>query len=865
MTNGTQEINYNILLDKAIATLNNLFFLKDNRLINIYFNIITSTSKNNNNNLDLHKLYIFLKLYLTKINNLNDLNDKHLQIILNHMVSNRFLINNDAIIFDILKLILDKERNDDNKNYINILSFIILKVIFVFTNVPTSESLNFLQTQVIEKTDSEQLAKICPGILTNLIKILKLDLKHNIPIFKSSIDNLSALLIKIQTKLSSNEKILVYQSIDSLFKGWSNMNFSYERNNIIIEDLCAKLSQFELVNELVCIEYIYSSNKDITDRQLLYFDKDQVLSILTNKLNLIDVFYFDSKNYTLFANGLYLLSKHSDVDISNLTNIFKQFVDIPIDGKPRNYKKDNTNNNIELPNFINFNEKEKEENNNNNNNVTDLMIVDVKNDLELHECVIERYVPLDIRDKWVSLVNIWVAILNKQFVLDLVAMMDIDERKQALYYYILFHIEDKKEDGNDIDQFLTFEEEEEDDENDDDLLLDHFIELIDTPTESLPISTLYFINNFITTTQSYNELRELEIYLLPILLSNINNPLSQYILQNLSQKIYPTNSAVSSFKKMIQTNTDLILSHITTIIVSSKSTERHWIVFTKSVFEVCGMDLVRKAGDVVNLMFQVLAMDSISSFHDLENYSQYSEDTNMMEVMSFFGVVLDLILAEYSKYEVIPKIEQTKKMTINDVIDLFKKNSIEEDEDVDDVEEEIVANAVVSDLPNTTIEETSFEGIIPQQIYKLVIEILAYIERCFPMIHDKQTTITNISKIISIMKMNEKSFKPQLAQSIWPLIEKYIQQEAENKINEFKLTIKLIIIIVKLEPQFMFQRVKNLYLSFLIKQKIGSNKIACDALSELGHVIISLDTSFFAAGSGCTDNEAVRIRNYLKE
>ncbi|OBA28282.1 hypothetical protein HANVADRAFT_98694 [Hanseniaspora valbyensis NRRL Y-1626] len=862
MTNGTQEINHNILLDKAIATLNNLFFLEDNRLINIYFNIITS----NNNTLDVHKLHIFLKLYLTKINTLNDLNDKHLQIILNHMVLNRFLINDDAIIFDILKLILDKERNDDNKNYINILSFIILKVIFIFSNVPTSESLNFLQTQVIEKTDSEQLATICPGILTNLIKILKLDLKHSIPIFKSSIDNLSALLIKIQNKLSSNEKILVYQSIDTLFKGWSNMNFSYERNNIIIEDLCAKLSQFELVNELVCIEYIYRSNKDITDRQLLYFDKDQVLSILINKLNLIDVFYFDSKHYKLFANGLYLLSRHSDVDISNLANVFKQFVDIPIDGKPINYNKDN-NNNIELPNFINLKEKEKEENNDNNNNVTDLMIVDVKSDLELHECVIERYVPLDIRDKWVSLVNIWVNIINKQFVLDLIAMMDIDERKQALYYYILFHIENKKASDNDIDQFLTFEEDE-NDENDDDLLLDHFIELIDTPTESLPISTLYFIANFITTTQSYNELREVEIDLLPILLTNINNPLSQYILQNLSQKIYPTNSTVSSFKKMIQTNTDLILSHITTIIVSSKSTERHWIVFTKSVFEVCGMDLVRKAGDVVNLMFQVLAVDSISSFHDLRNYSQYREDTNMMEVMSFFGVVLDLILAEYSKYEVIPKIEQTKKMTINDVIDLFKKNSIEEyeeEEDDDDVvEEEIIANGVVSDIPNTSIEETSFEGIIPQQIYKLVIEILAYIERCFPMIHDKKTTIENISKIISIMKMNEKSFKPQLAQSIWPLIEKYIQQEAENKIKEFKLTVKLIIQIVKLEPQFMFQRVKNLYLSFLIKQTIGSNKIACDALSELGHVIILLDTSFFAAGSGCTDNEAVRIRNYLK-
>ncbi|KAL6926581.1 hypothetical protein ACO0SA_004761 [Hanseniaspora valbyensis] len=861
MTNGTQEINCNILLDKAIATLNNLFFLEDNRLINIYFNIITSTSTNN---LDVHKLYIFLKLYLTKINTLNDLNDKHLQIILNHMVSNRSLINDDAIIFDILKLVLDKERNNDNKNYINILSFIILKIIFVFSTAPTIESLNFLQTQVIEKTDSEQLAKICPGILTNLIKILKLDLKHNIPIFKSSIDNLSTLLIKIQNKLSSNEKILVYQSIDTLFKGWSNINFSYERNNIIIEDLCAKLSQFELVTELVCIEYIYRSNKDITDRQFLYFDKDQVLSILTNKMNLIDVFYFDSKNYKLFANGLYILSKHSDVDISTLTNVFKQFVDIPIDGKPRNYNKDN-NINIELPNFINLNknknEKEKE---NNNNNVTDLMIVDVKNDLELHECVIERYVPLDIRDKWVSLVNIWVNIINKQFVLDLVAMMEIDEKKQALYYYILFHIENEKDNDNDIDQFLTFEEEEEedeDDEKDDDLLLDHFIELIDTPTESLPISTLYFINNFITTTQSYNELRELEIDLLPILLTNINNPLSQHILQNLSQKIYPTNSAVSSFKKMIQTNTDLILSHITTIIVSSKSTERHWIVFAKSVFEVCGMDLVRKAGDVVNLMFQVLAMDSISSFHNLKNYSQFSEDTNMMEVMSFFGVVLDLILAEYSKYEVIPKIEQTKKMTINDVIDLFKKNSIEEDEkeeddDDDDVEEEIVANGVISDIPNTSIEETSFEGIIPQQIYKLVIEILAYIERCFPMIHDKQTTITNISKIISIMKMNEKSFKPQLAQSIWPLIEKYIQQESENKIKEFNLTIKLIIQIVKLEPQFMFQRVKNLYLSVLIKQKLDSNKIACDALNELGHVIVSLDTSFFAAGSGCTDNEA---------
>lgn len=831
-----QLINYNILLDKAIATLSEKrLVLEDIRLLNIYFSVVVAIStKPASNDVNIHKLYVFLKICLSKMSSLDELEEKHVRIILNHLASNRTIIDDESLVFNILVLILDSK--EAAKDYFNTISFIIIKIVFTFSSLPSKESLKFLKFEIIGKAASKKLVLICPGILTNLIKLLKhIEFKRDISLFTLLLENLTGLLLKIENDLSSNEKVLVYQSMNSLFKAWSNGNSSSQRNQILIEKLCLPLAHFELINELLCMEYIYRS--EVINESCLYFGKEDIISLLISKVNMIDVFYFDTKSYKLLANGLRLLTFHSDVDPTELKDMFIQFVNIAATGKDKKYNGGRKNTDMD---FLHFALSSSE-----NIKSPEVMIsvkhYNVKSDLEFDESLIEEYVPMEIRERWLSLVSIWAKLINNELVLECIELSEMDEKRKGLYYYIIFQITPGDEE---LDSFLIFDELE----DKDDFLFDHFIDVIDQSSEeAMPLSTFYLINRYVSKIESKVELRELEVDLLPILLRNIENPLSQFILNKLSMALYPTELASDSFKELIRNNTDLILSQITTMIATGDANEKKWIVFAKNVFKICGMDIVRNAGDVVNTMFQVLAVSSIS-FEPTNNVAY--ERVDIMEVMLFFEVILDLILTEYTIDESRPSITKDSKMGLEDVISIFNQGNYEEEQnDCDDIEE------IAADSKGSS-EEKEFEGKVPVKIYKLAIEILSYTERCFPLIEPKHKMLQNISKITSIMKSNQKSFLPQLAQTIWPLLEK--ANDFGLSKHDFKFFIELIAKILIMEPQFMFQRVKSFYLSKIVLGKIGTSS----TIKELGHVILLVAShSEFC----CSDADFFEISTFLKE
>lgn len=867
---------YNYILDQSINVPNRNF-------ISVFFILLSKhIEMGTQSDLDISLLYVYLNKIIHKLfnNNLMEkqqffLKNNEIQIVIQNIIQNRSQINDDHLIFQLLKNILlvykEIHFNNDENFYFQLISLIIVKIVFndfERDNMPASSNINFLSTILLGSHDeilsAEELHKIAPGIITKLIKVLTKNYKHNTRYFGDVLNVLTRIILKCKDYFSKNENVLIYQSFDMMInKSWS-INYTSSNSKIdtiILKNFITPLKDFELVSELLVIEYLYRY-QSYTDelRKIVFFDHYTIANLLCERIKMIDVLYFDLKTFKIFKNGLMKLSQDGHIENSLFYKQFNMFVEYGYTMPEKNNilnQKD-----IKLPNHI--------ENKNQIQSLTTKLQINEKiNTFEqIDNQLLDVVLNNEIKVKWIDLVSVWIKVLTRADILNVLNDYNttndeyLNEKRTYLFYYIFFQkiqsdcISSPKQGGDediitkldsiDIDDFLVFSDDEsikdiqiEPRENidQDDVLLEQCLQILDvSPNEDFTISKAYFVCGYITNTlTSLSDLKDLETELIPLLLSNIDNPVMQYSLQVLSNRVYPAQSANLSFQQMIKENTDVILSHVSAIISSSSiSNQQMWIVFTKNVFQVCGLDVVSKADDVFNLMFEMMAMKSLS------NFNHNGEITSVLEL---FGIVFDLIIDEYKHLIDQTPTQVISKTSLNDVMELFKAHNYMYDSD-DEIEE---VNAVVpsKDKEVSLVDEPAYTGEIPEHIYKLVVELLGYTERVYPLLSESSAkpytvALSNIRKICLILNTSTKNYLPQLAQVIFPFIEKIVngnifglkEQKSKQLLSQrtelilkpasvhishnidqvlIMNIIEILTLIIKQQSSFMFTRVSELY------------------------------------------------------
>lgn len=912
----------NIALHRYHHILNQSFDLPDKKLVDIFFILLSNhIQQGKQSDLDLNFLYIYLNKVFFKLAN-NDQNQKEklfltnneIQVILQNIIQNREAINDDFLIFQILEsiLIFYKELRyiNDDIFYFQLISLIIVKIVFKDFEkdvMPLSSGVTFLSNILIiskkEVLSKRDLHKIAPGIITKLIKVLSNNWKHDTNYLKVALTLLTQTILKCKEEFSKNENILIYQSLDSMIN--KNWTVNYKSTNtkvdsIILQDFIIPLKDFELVSELLIIEYLYRYESYASELQKQeVFDQYSITNVLCEKIKMIDVLYFDLKTFKIFKNGLMKLSQAMNGEERNYFN--KQFNLFVEYGYTKPQKQSFLNQKeVQLPSHISNNTLQNKE-----LSVKFMVNEKVNSFAQIDNQLLDMVLNGEIKSKWLELAEVWQVFFNQKDILEIMneySMSSDDElndKRTYLYYYMFFQMANvtdttekqnhtnnddiiKNLDSINIDDFLTFSDDDEfltkdlkvqnspaevTIQDEDEIMLDQCLQLIDvSPSQIFTISDAYFICGYISSSYTcVKDLQDLETELIPLLLTNIDNPVSQYSLQILSNRIYPNKQLSLSFQNMIKRNTDVILSHVSSIISSSSmSNQRMWIVFTKNVFQVCGIEVVSKADDVFNLMFELMAMKSLNPSDD---------GYEMTSILELFSVVFDLIIDQYKNLINNESSAKVSRTTLKDVVDLFKNHSYMYDSDEEDDIEEINAVVPAENQEVSLADEPAYTGEIPEHIYKLVIELLGYTERIYPLLSESSvksytTLLNNIKKTCLILNTSAKNYLPQLAQVIYPFVEKIVKSGilgtervgsfvASEKtelvknlgyssfnINQILLTntIEILTLIVKQQPSFMFTRVSELYFDYLhnrITRHEGVDKVLDDFKAELNKFVQS--------------------------
>lgn len=871
------DTSFNVSLKRYGYILDQSLNVPNRNFITIFFFLLGKHMEmETQSDLDINLLYVYLSKITYKLFNNNSterhqffLKKNEIQIIIQNIIQNRNEINEDSLIFQIVEniLLLYKQTEFENNDtfYFQLVSLIIVKIVFKEfekDSMPSSDEIRFLSTILLGSQDRilspEELHKLAPGIITKLIKILTKNYKHDTRYFGDVLNVLTQTILKCKDHFSKNENVLIYQSLDMMInKSWS-INYTSSNTKIdtlILNKFIRPLKYFELVSELLVIEYLYRYQSYSDDLQKMdLFDQYTIANLLCEKIKMIDVLYFDLKTFKIFKNGLIKLSQGENIEKSLLYKQFNMFVEY---GYTKPERKNVLNQkDIQLPSHITA--KDQIQSLTTKLQINERITTFEQIDNQLLDVVLNN----EIKAKWIDLVDAWKPLFTKNDILNVLNDYNttndeyLNEKRTYLFYYVFFQkinssrhpqTEQKEQqdiitqlDSINIDDFLVFSDDESTKdiafEQKDDVLLEQCLHILDAlPNDVFSISNAYFVCGYITSSLTpLSDLKDLETELIPLLLSNIDNPVMQHSLQVLSNRVYPSKNASLSFQKMIRENTDVILSHVSAIISSSSmSNQQMWIVFTKNVFQVCGIEVVSKADDVFNLMFQMMAMKSLS------NFNENSEITSILEL---FGIVFDLIIDQYgylidqkSKFKVV-------KTSLNDALDLFKGHNYMYDSD-DEIEE---VNAVVpaNDKELSLADEPAYTGEIPEHIYRLVVELLGYTERVYPLLSESSAkpysvALGNVTKICLILNTSAKNYLPQLAQVIFPFIERIVKsgifEFRESRKKNLSLTTDLIMkstgthashnidqvliinvveiltLIIKQQSSFMFTRVSELY------------------------------------------------------
>lgn len=861
---------YNYILDQSFNIPNRNF------LSMVFFLLSKHMEMGTQSDLDINLLYIYLNKITYKLfnNNSTEKSDfffkkNEIQIIMQNIIQNRDEINDDSLIFEILKNILllyrQIEFESNDTFYFQLVSLIIVKIVFKGLekeSMPSSDGIAFLSFILLGSQDkilsAEELYKIAPGIITKLIKVLTNSYKHDAKYFADVLHVLNLTILKCKDYFSKNENVLIYQSLDTMInKSWS-INYTTSNakiDTLILNNFIRPLKDFELVSELLVAEYLYRYQSYSDDLQKMdLFDQYTITNLLCEKIKMIDVLYFDLKTFRIFKNGLIKMSQEEEIDKSLFYKQFNMFVEY-------GYTKPEGNNalkqkDIQLPSHIKAKHQIQAL-------ATKLQINERIDTFEqIDNQLLDVVLNNEIMGKWIDLVDVWKRFFTKVDILNVLNDYNttndeyLSEKRTYLFYYIFFQNKNfdcssntkqnaeqdiiTQLDSINLDDFLVFSDDESTKdvvfEQEDDVVLDQCLHILDvSPKEALSISNAYFVCGYITSSSTpLSDLRDLETELIPLLLSNIDNPIMEYSLQVLGNRVYPSTNASLSFQQMIRKNTDVILSHVSAMISSSSmSNQQMWIVFTKNVFQVCGIEVVSKADDVFNLMFEMMAMKSLSKFNN---------NSEIASILELFGIVFDLIIDKYK--HLIDQSSKAKiaKTSLNDALDLFKAHNYMYDSD-DEIEE---VNAVVpsKDKEVSIVDEPAYTGEIPEHIYKLVVELLGYTERVYPLLSKssaKPYTVAmgNVAKICLILNTSAKNYLPQLAQVIFPFIERIIKNDifglresksiisskrteliikpegghASHDIDQALIinVVEMLTLIIKQQPSFMFIRVSELY------------------------------------------------------
>ncbi|CAI8510255.1 unnamed protein product [Hanseniaspora opuntiae] len=883
---------YSYIIDQSLNVPNRNF-------ISVFFLLLGKHMEmGTQSDLDINLLYIYLNKVTYKLFNNNSTERRQfffkkneIQIIIQNIIQNRSQISDDYLIFQTLENILllykQTEFENDDTFYFQLVSLIVVKIVFKDfekDSMPSSDDIRFLSTILLGSRDevlsAEELHKIAPGIITKLIKVLTNNYKHDVKYFGEVLNVLTQTILKCKDHFSKNENVLIYQSLDMMInKSWS-INYTSSNTKIdtlILNNFIRPMKDFELVSELLVIEYLYRYQSYSDDLQKMdLFDQYTITNLLCEKVKMIDVLYFDLKTFKIFKNGLIKLSQGEGIEKSLFYKQFNMFVEYGYTKPERNNVLNQKD--VQLPSHIQTKHQIQ--------SLTTKLQINERIDTfeQIDNQLLDVVLNNEIKAKWIDLVGIWKNLLTKADILNVLNDYNttndeyLNEKRTYLFYYIFFQKINSNSHSNpkqiaeqdiitqldsiNIDDFLVFSDDESTKdvvvEEEDDVLLEQCLQILDvSPNEAFSISNAYFICGYITSSLTpLSDLKDLETELIPLLLSNIDNPVMQHSLQVLSNRVYPSTNASLSFQQMIRENTDVILSHVSAIISSSSmSNQQMWIVFTKNVFQVCGIEVVSKADDVFNLMFEMMAMKSLGNFND------NSEITSVLEL---FGIVFDLIIDQY-RYLIDQKSKsKIKRTSLKDALDLFKAHNYMYDSD-DEIEE---VNAVVpaKDKEVSVADEPSYTGEIPEHIYKLVVELLGYTERVYPLLSESSAkpytvALGNVAKICLILNTSAKNYLPQLAQVIFPFVERIVKSDifglrksqskkvfsqrtdlimksagvhTSHNIDQVLIinVVEILTLIIKQQSSFMFTRVSELYFGH-IHGYVPQNDRVDHAMNEL--------------------------------
>ncbi|KAL6950840.1 hypothetical protein ACO0QE_000122 [Hanseniaspora vineae] len=265
----------------------------------------------------------------------------------------------------------------------------------------------------------------------------------------------------------------------------------------------------------------------------------------------------------------------------------------------------------------------------------------------------------------------------------------------------------------------------------------------------------------------------------------LSDDATRHYAQFLITKMAQTYTDSKNINELIYENISYIVDYCATKL--NNSIINRCSVILSVICQLGGYEMISSFGDVLESIFEVL------------DYHHDAEYTSVcVEIFQLFLTIIREIDKKYmacsEKYLISGKVEFSNSSlkpwsmtSMEQVIELIKPSEAdihsnqdseqtqiqEVDSDDEEIDEERFRSTENSEQNASTQEERPWTSPIPQQAYKLIVQITNYGERMLTTttsLHLKTQILNCISESISLLATQYDSFLPQVAQSLWKIV-----------------------------------------------------------------------------------------------